>query len=97
MGNAGDGGPAISALLYYPVGVTVDSAGDAYIADYDNHKIRKVGIQLYLIKTYIDTITYSRICHLLTHIHQCLLILHTYIGNTINRYHNLNSWYWYYR
>ena len=38
----GDGGPATSALLNYPIGVAVDSSGNLYIADADNHRIRKV-------------------------------------------------------
>ena len=41
-GFAGDGGPAIQALLDYPRGVAVDASGNLYIADYDNHRIRKV-------------------------------------------------------
>jgi sugar lactone lactonase YvrE len=42
VGYAGDGGLATSAELYYPTGVAVDSAGNLYIADYDNNRIRKV-------------------------------------------------------
>lgn len=41
-GFAGDGGPAIAALLDQPTGVAVDSAGNLYIADYNNLRIRKV-------------------------------------------------------
>ena len=41
-GYSGDGGPAISAQLNYPSGVAVDSAGDLYIADTGNQRIRKV-------------------------------------------------------
>jgi len=41
-GFSGDGGPATSAGLWTPQGVTVDSAGNLYIADQGNHRIRKV-------------------------------------------------------
>jgi len=41
-GFAGDGGPAISALLYAPFGVWVDSLGNLYIADTGNDRVRKV-------------------------------------------------------
>ncbi|MFI8404976.1 RICIN domain-containing protein [Streptomyces sp. NPDC085463] len=39
---SGDGGPAVSARLNGPFGVAVDSEGVLYIADYHNHRIRKV-------------------------------------------------------
>ncbi len=38
----GDGGPATSALLKYPLDVAVDSAGNLYIADGFNFRVRKV-------------------------------------------------------
>ena len=41
-GYAGDGGPATKALLYYPRDVAVDAAGNVYIADTYNFRIRMV-------------------------------------------------------
>jgi sugar lactone lactonase YvrE len=41
-GFSGDNGPATSALLSAPMSVAVDSAGNLYIADHDNNRIRKV-------------------------------------------------------
>ena len=41
-GFAGDGGAATSAQLSAPFDVAVDAAGDLYIADYGNSRIRKV-------------------------------------------------------
>ena len=42
IGYAGDGATATSAQLNNPAGVAVDSAGNVYIADYGNNRIRKV-------------------------------------------------------
>jgi len=41
-GYSGDGGPATAAMLNAPGEVAVDSAGNLYIADRDNHRVRKV-------------------------------------------------------
>lgn len=41
-GFAGDGGPASQASLSSPFGVAADSSGNVYIADTNNHRIRKV-------------------------------------------------------
>ena len=41
-GSAGDGGPATQAQLQQPYGIAVDPAGNLYIADLGNNKIRKV-------------------------------------------------------
>ena len=41
-GHGGDGGAAVAAQLDFPRGVALDSAGNLYIADTNNHRIRKV-------------------------------------------------------
>ncbi len=41
-GYGGDGGPAVSAQLRYPSTVAVDAAGNLYIADAWNFRLRKV-------------------------------------------------------
>lgn len=39
---AGDGGPATNASLNHPRGLAIDSSGNLYISDVDNHRIRLV-------------------------------------------------------
>ena len=41
-GFSGDGGPAPAARLFFPAGVAVDGAGNLFIADQGNYRIRKV-------------------------------------------------------
>jgi uncharacterized protein (TIGR03437 family) len=41
-GFKGDSGPAGNAWLSFPAGIAFDSAGNLYIADSNNHRIRKV-------------------------------------------------------
>jgi hypothetical protein len=41
-GFFGDGGPATSALLWSPSGMAIDAAGNTYIDDFNNHRIRRL-------------------------------------------------------
>lgn len=41
-GYSGDGGPALRASLNCPAGLTLDAQGNLYIADRNNHRVRKV-------------------------------------------------------
>ena len=47
----GDGGPADSARLNAPIGVAVDAAGNLFIADANQHRIRRVDGLTHIIST----------------------------------------------
>ncbi|MGA3240904.1 MAG: hypothetical protein ABSG03_31935 [Bryobacteraceae bacterium] len=57
LGSSGDGGPASSARLATPVAVAVDPAGNLYIADVNNYRIRKVSDGV--ITTVAGTVGYT--------------------------------------
>jgi hypothetical protein len=62
IGNApkGDGGPATLAQLSAPQGVAVDAAGDIFIADSNNQRVRKVNASTWVITTVVgSTVGYS--------------------------------------
>ncbi len=48
---SGDGGPATSAELHSPYGVAVDTAGNLYIADSLNNRIRMISVSTGIITT----------------------------------------------
>ncbi len=50
-GYNGDGIPATSASLNVPLSVAVDAAGDIFISDYNNDRIREVSAVTHLIST----------------------------------------------
>ncbi len=54
-GWLGDNGPAIHALLNEPKNIAVDHAGNLYIADSENHLIRRVDAQSGMISTVAGT------------------------------------------
>ena len=43
-GYSGDGGPALSAQLSHPMGLALDAAGNLYIADSGNGRVREVAL-----------------------------------------------------
>jgi sugar lactone lactonase YvrE len=51
QGYNGDGIDALSAQLYYPHSIAINSAGDIFISDFNNARIRKVSISTNLIST----------------------------------------------
>jgi uncharacterized protein (TIGR03437 family) len=51
----GDGGPATQAKLFYPAGLALDSAGNLYIADSFNARVRKVTASTGVITTVAGT------------------------------------------
>jgi hypothetical protein len=52
---SGDGGQATAAELNYPEKLALDSSGNVYIADSDNHRIRKVTVSTGIITTIAGT------------------------------------------
>jgi streptogramin lyase len=54
-GYRGDGGAAADASLSMPHEIQFDSAGNLYIAERDNHVIRKVNAKTGLISTFAGT------------------------------------------
>jgi sugar lactone lactonase YvrE len=52
---SGDGGSATAARLFYPQGIAFDSAGNLFIADYGNNRIRKVDAATGVISTVAGT------------------------------------------
>ena len=54
-GFGGDGGPAIKAELNRPHSIALDAAGDLFICDIGNHRIRRVDMQSGVISTWCGT------------------------------------------
>ncbi len=56
---SGDSGASTSAALNSPVGITLDSSGNVYIADTGNHRVRKITVSTGIITTIAGTGTAS--------------------------------------
>ncbi|NDC42209.1 MAG: T9SS C-terminal target domain-containing protein, partial [Chitinophagia bacterium] len=56
-GFSGDGGAATAASLSYPTGIATDTAGNVYIADLGNNRVRKVDCILPRITPIISSVT----------------------------------------
>src|SRR6266446_5915776 len=54
-GFSGDGGPATSAELNYPTSVAIDTAGNLFITDANNNRIRRVAAATGIITTVAGT------------------------------------------
>lgn len=50
-GYSGDGGPATNATFMRTTGISVDSAGNLFIADWGNARIRKVDAATGIVHT----------------------------------------------
>lgn len=57
QGSSGDGGPAKNAEMWQPTGVSADTAGDLFISDLGNNKVRKVKVISDTLNTYTGTIS----------------------------------------
>src|ERR1700759_335623 len=54
-GYAGDGGPATAASMNMPHELRFDANGDIYVAERDNHVIRKIDMKTGIISTVAGT------------------------------------------
>jgi hypothetical protein len=52
---SGDGGLATSAAINIPAGIAIDSSGNVYFSDYNNHRVRKITVSTGIITTYVGT------------------------------------------
>ncbi len=58
-GFSGDNGPAASAMLQTPTGLSVDAQGNVYVADFDNERVRKISNGIITTVVGNGTVAYS--------------------------------------
>ena len=51
MGFSGDGGPALEATFHSPHALALDCNGNVYVADYHNHRIRRIDGETRIVAT----------------------------------------------
>jgi DNA-binding beta-propeller fold protein YncE len=51
-GFSGDGGPATAAALYQPIDLALDAGGNLFVADFSNHRIRRIDATTGVITTF---------------------------------------------
>ncbi len=52
---SGDNGQATSAAINSPHGIAIDSSGNVYFNDFNNHRVRKITASTGIITTYVGT------------------------------------------
>ena len=52
---SGDNGQATSAAVNTPLGIAIDSSGNVYFNDWNNHRVRKITASTGIITTYAGT------------------------------------------
>jgi len=52
---SGDNGQATSAAVNVPKGIVIDSSGNIYFSDYNNHRVRKITSSTGIITSYAGT------------------------------------------